>query len=83
MMVREIIPDEKTLGAVLASMYASYYPTATETTFGPFTAANPTKCRLSGRQVRLRVESDPNAIDSAKSWRVGTFRLDLVLGGLR
>ena len=76
MIVREIIPDEKTLGSVQASMYASFYPTSAETKFGPFTAANPTKCRLTGRQVRLRVEG-------GGSWRVGTFRLDAVLGGLR
>lgn len=72
-----IIPDEKTLGDVQLKIYSSLYPTATETLHGPFTIRAPTDARLSGRQVRLRVEQvNPD-------WRFGTPRLQVEQGGRR
>jgi hypothetical protein len=78
MMVRRIIPDEKTLGDTQAKLYTALYPTATETANGPYTLANPTSVRVSARQVRLRVEEVRPG-----DWRVGVPRLDVVPGGLR
>jgi len=77
MVIRQIISDEKTLGDVTAKLHASLYPTATETTFGPFTLAEPTSVRLLGRQVRLRLDQ------VTPEWRVGTVRLDIVPAGGR
>jgi hypothetical protein len=77
MMIREIVPDEKTLGGVQARLYASFYPTGVESVQGPFAAANPTPTRLSGRQVRIRVEQ------TAPGWALGTLRLEVMPGGRR
>lgn len=76
-MIRQIVPDEATLGDVEAKIFAAMYPTSTETTYGPFMAAEPTMARLTARQVRLRVDQ-VNA-----GWRFGTPRLEVVSGGLR
>jgi hypothetical protein len=75
MYVREIIPDME--GTVTAKIMASSYPVTNEATFGPFTLDSPTPTRLSGRQVRLRLDGD------SSDWRVGSFRLEVVPGGLR
>lgn len=77
-MVRQLIPDEKTLGDVNATFYVRPYPTAAEETFGPYSLANPTDVRFSGREVRVRF-TQVNMAD----WRVGSPRLDLVTTGLR
>lgn len=77
MAVLQIVPDERTLGDVQASIFTALYPTATETENGPFTLANPTSVRLSARQVRLKVEQ------VRSGWRVGVVRLDVVPMGRR
>lgn len=76
MMVREIVPDNDTFGSLSMKMYSSTYPVTTETEHGPYTPTAPTKVRLTGRQVRLRVEG-------ARDWRLGTVRLEVVPGGRR
>lgn len=77
MHVQSLIPDEKTLGDVDLYLITSFYPTADETTNGPYTPANPTDVRLIARQMRLKVvEDQPN-------WRIGTIRADVELGGRR
>jgi len=74
MVVRQIIPDELALGDVQATLFAAPYPTAAEAQSGPFTAAEPTPVRMSGREVRLKLEQvNPD-------WRIGEFRLDVVPG---
>jgi len=78
MNVVELIPDEKTLGDVTAKFKTRFYPTAAETTYGPFTMSNPTSVRFQGRQVRMRVEGN-----TASDWRVGIMRLDTRQGGRR
>jgi len=78
MKVREVIPDEQTLGEAVVSFKTRLYPTGTQSTFGPFTAANPTNVRFSGRQVNMRVTGAVLA-----DWRVGVFRLDAVASGKR
>jgi hypothetical protein len=77
MYMQSIIPDEKTLGEVDLYLLSSFYPTATETTHGPYTPANPTDVRLVGRQVRLKV------VQSVAGWRIGQIRADVELGGQR
>ncbi len=72
-----IIPDEKTLGDVDMYVLHSFYPTATETTSGPYTPANPTDVRLVGRQVRFKIVQDQ------PGWRVGRVRADVEMGGER
>lgn len=69
-----LIPDERTLGDVQAKLFTAAYPTASETEHGPFSLANPTDVRVSGRQVRLRVEQ------VSPDWRVGIPRLEIVPG---
>jgi len=75
---RSLIPDEKTAGDVTATFKTRLYPNASESSFGPFTMANPTDVRFQGRQVQMRVTGN-----TASSWRVGTMRLDVVEGSKR
>lgn len=77
MMVRQVVPDEDTLGDVDIYVIHSFYPTASETTEGPLTAREPTDVRVSARQVRLRLVQDQ------ANWRFGTCRLDVVPGSRR
>ena len=78
MNVRQVIPDEQTLGEALVSFKSRFYPTGTESTFGPFTAANPTSVRFSGRQVEIKVTGNTLA-----DWRIGVMRLEATAGGRR
>ena len=73
----ELIPDESTtagqvLGSLRVRLYSRYHPTETEVEIpgSPFTLANPTPIRLSGRQVRVRIEEV-----TAADWRIGHLRL--------
>jgi hypothetical protein len=78
MAVRGMIPDEKTLGDVNATFKTRFYPTDTERDYGPFSLANPTSLRFTGRQIRMRVTGD-----ASSDWRVGIMRLDAASGGKR
>ena len=78
MSVRQVVPDEQTLGEAVVSFKTRNYPTGTQSTFGPYTAANPTSVRFSGRQVNMRVTGNTLA-----DWRVGVMRLDAVPAGKR
>ena len=66
-----LLPDEKTQGDVTVTFKARNYPNAAETTYGPYTMANPTSVRFTGRQVRMRVTGARLA-----DWRFGVPRLD-------
>ncbi len=76
--VQRIIPDDKTLGDVEASMYTSFFPDETETLRGPFTLRKQTSVRFTARQMRLRIEE---VLETA--WRVGVIRLGVIIGGRR
>jgi hypothetical protein len=78
MSVRQVVPDEQTLGEAVVSFKTRNYPTGTQSSFGPYTAANPTSVRFSGRQVNMRVTGNTLA-----DWRVGVMRLDAVPAGKR
>jgi hypothetical protein len=79
-----LVPDEATqsggqaLGSIEATLYGALYPTATETSVGPLTLANPTDARITARQIRLRLDEIV-----AGDWRVGTLRVDALPGGRR
>lgn len=72
-----LIPDEKTQGEVTATFKTRFHPNDTERDYGPYTMANPTSVRFTGREVRMRVDG------TATDWRVGIPRLDMKPGGLR
>jgi len=76
--VTKVIPDEITQGDVDLTFKTRFYPNSTETTHGPFTPANPTSVRFSGRQLRMRVEGQ-----RATQWKVGNMRIDASAGGRR
>ena len=76
--VTKLIPDEITQGDVDVTFKTRFYPNATETTHGPFTPANPTSVRFSGRQMRMRVEGQRST-----QWKVGNMRIDASAGGRR
>jgi hypothetical protein len=78
MSVRQVVPDEQTLGEAVVSFKTRNYPTGTQSTFGPYTAANPTSVRFSGRQVNMRVTGDTLA-----DWRIGVMRLEAIPAGKR
>jgi hypothetical protein len=73
-----MIPDENTLGDVQARFSTKFYPTSTEYSYGPYSMANPTSLRLTGRQIAVKIEGARNA-----DWRVGIIRFDGKTGGLR
>ena len=78
MHARTLIPDEATLAQTELTFFTRAYPTATESTHGPYTMANPTSVRFSGRQAVLKVSGSGDT-----DWRFGVPRLDLVAGGKR
>lgn len=78
MSVRRVIPDEQTLGEVVVSFKTRMYPMATETTYGPYSAAQPTDVRFAARQVKVRYTG--NVLED---WRVGVNRFDVVAMGKR
>ena len=78
MSVRRVIPDEQTLGEVVVSFKTRMYPTSTETTYGPYTASQPTDVRFAARQVKVRYTG--NVLED---WRVGINRFDVVPMGKR
>jgi hypothetical protein len=73
-----LIPDEKTQGDVTATFKTRFHPNDTQRTYGPYSMANPTSLRFTGRQVNVRVDGARLA-----DWRVGIMRLDAKPGGLR
>jgi len=78
MSIRQVIPDEQTLGEAVVSFKTRNYPTGSQSSFGPYTAANPTSVRFSGRQVNMKVTGNTLA-----DWRIGVMRLDAVPAGKR
>lgn len=78
MSVRQVIPDEQTLGEVAVSFKSRMYPTSVETTHGPYSASQPTDARFSGRQVKIKYTG---AV--LEDWRVGVTRLEAIASGKR
>jgi hypothetical protein len=78
MKVTQLVPDEKTQGEVTAKFKTRFHPNDTERTYGSYAMGNPTSVRFTGRQIRMRIESDSN-----EDWRVGIMRVDAEPGGNR
>jgi hypothetical protein len=78
MKVTKLIPDELTQGDVKVTFKSRFHPNDTEYTHGSYSMANPTSVRFSGRQVRMRVESNKLA-----NWRSGVMRLEVSGAGGR
>ena len=76
--VNSLIPEEDTQGEVDITFKTRFYPNDTETTHGPYSPANPTDVRFTGRQLRLRVDGDVGA-----NWRFGALRMRGKEGGYR
>lgn len=76
MTVRQYIPDELSAGDVDATIYAAFYPTEDEIS-QDITVGSRSDVRLTGRQVRLKIEQE------AADWRFGFPRLEVVQRGLR
>lgn len=76
--VTKLIPDEETLASTTLTFKTKPYPTATATTHGPYTMAEPTSVRFSGREFVLRV-----APSGESDWRFGVPRLEMREGGRR
>jgi hypothetical protein len=78
MSVTKMIPDEKTQGDVDATFKTRFYPNDVERTYGPYSMSNPTSLRVTGRQIRLRIDAVANS-----DWRIGINRLEVKQGGKR
>jgi len=78
MKVTNLIPDELTQGDVKVTFKTRFHPNDTERTYGSYTMANPTPVRFSGRQIRIRIESNILA-----NWRAGIMRIEANAGGKR
>ena len=74
----KLYPDEETLGETTITFKTREYPTASETSHGPYTMAEPTSVRFSGRQAVVRIDAVGNT-----DWKVGVPRLDVTPGGKR
>lgn len=72
------IPDERTQGQATVTFKTRFYPNDTERSFGPYTMANPSDVRFTGRQVSMRVVGSSNA-----DWRWGSPRIEATPGGRR
>lgn len=73
-----LYPDERTQGQVQATFKTRFYPNGTERSYGPYSMANPTSVRFTGRQIRMRLDSA-----GTNDWRAGIQRLDAEPGGMR
>jgi len=76
--ITEMIPEEETQGEVAVKFKTRFYPNGDETEHGPFDPANPTSIRMTGRQLRVRIEGDAET-----NWRFGDVRLRVSGGGRR
>jgi hypothetical protein len=70
MFLDQIIPDELTQGDCSVYFYVREYPTDSETTFGPYTAADLITIEVPGRFVRMEIRASSGVSD----FRVGTYR---------
>jgi hypothetical protein len=74
-----LIADEDTLGSVSLQFITKFAPNGSETTKNYTIDSIYTPVRFTGRQIEMKITGAQPATD----WRVGTFRLDAVPGGMR
>lgn len=78
MQVERLIPDEATAGDCDVYFHTRFYPNAAETSYGPFSSANPIHTRFAARQVAIELrQAEEN------DWRVGDYRVKAKPRGLR
>jgi hypothetical protein len=73
----EIWPDEKTQGDCQVYLHVRDYPQATETTLGPYTAADRMGVMTTARQIRFELRMASNKTDA----RIGSWRAILKTRG--
>ncbi len=73
--VQRIVPDQLADGDAAVTLYGRDWPNGAERALGPVSLASPTDLLFQAREVRLRFTGA-----SAKSWRIGAMRLDIVAG---
>jgi hypothetical protein len=78
MYATSLIPDEASQGDLTVTFKTRQHPNADERTHGPYSTANPTSVRFSGRQVVMRLDQARNS-----DWRAGVMRLEVAAGGRR
>ena len=78
MVITEMIPDELTQGDVRFQFKSRFYPNGDEYISEWYDAGAPTSVRVTGRQIRIRVEGV-----RLSDWRVGTNRIEVKAGGKR
>jgi len=76
--INSMIPDEITQGDVSGVFTSKFYPNSDEYTFGPYNMSNPTDLRISGRQIKIKLQSS-----DSNDWRIGVNRLNITQGGKR
>lgn len=73
-----VLPDDQTLGAIEMTLFGAAQATGVERSVGPFTPSEVQPCRITARQVRLRVDEL-----LATNWRVGIPKLGVIPVGRR
>lgn len=76
--LQRLVPDEETAQQVNATIYTALFPNATETANGPYNLSSPTSIRLTARQCRIKLTEIV-----AAAWRVGVFRIGIIVSGRR
>lgn len=76
--VCRVIPDERKSGDVEMSIFVRDRPMGVETAKGPFVLDDQVDVRFTGRLMRVRY-TGAKPVD----WRVGRFKLDGTVGGMR
>lgn len=76
--VSRIVPDERTSGDVELTVHVRDRPMGAERSHGPFALDDLVDARFTGRLMRVRYAGARLA-----DWRVGKFRLEGAIGGLR
>ena len=78
MLVKGVMPDDRTLGDVSIAFYVKDRPDSSDTTYGPYTLTEKTDLRFTARKARVRYTGV-----RATDWRVGEPELDIQAGGRR
>lgn len=76
--VLQMYPDSGALGGWGIYFYGKFYPEDSDTSYGPYTQADPTSLRITARQLRMRAVLMSNTDE-----RFGIPRLDIKPGGQR
>lgn len=73
-----LIPDEATQGESTMTFTTRLHPNDTARDFGPYTMANPTSVRFTGRQFEVQIDGA-----AMQNWRVGVPRVEVQQRGRR